>query len=187
MHNMKDKFANVLIEMLEHKTLDKITIKEIVKKCGVSRQAFYYYFNDIYDIIEWIFLTASENILKEYSNIDSWQFGYRSLMYWSKNHQALVINTYKSIQREYIENFMISVLHHNIVKVVESQSTGMNVTEIQKEFISKYFTLAFISISLDWINRGMIEEPDDIVQQIEILVKGDFRKALLNFEKANRS
>ena len=63
----------------------------------------------------------------------------------------------------------------------------MDVTEVQKEFISEYFALAFISISLDWIRRGMLEEPDEIVRQIEILVKGDFRKALLNFEESNRS
>ena len=185
MHNMKEQFADVLMEMLELKTLDKITIKDIVTKCGVSRQAFYYYFNDIYDIVEWIFLTAAENILKEFSDIDSWQFGYRSLMFWSKNHKALVINSYKSIQREYIENFMTTVLYRYIVKVVESQAVDMDVTPTQKEFISKYFTLAFVSISLDWIRRGMIEEPDDIVNQIEILVKGDFRKALLNFEESN--
>lgn len=187
MQNMKKKFASVLVNMLEQKTLDKITIKDIVAVCGVSRQAFYYYFDDIYDIVEWIFLEAAGKVLEDYSDIDSWQFGYRSLMYWTKSHAKLVSNVYRSIQREYIETFMNTALRPYIDKVVELQAGGMNVTQAQKEFIANYFTLSFNAVGLDWIRRGMQEEPDDIVRQLDILVKGDFQKALRNFEEANQS
>ena len=62
---LKEKIADALIKLLETKTLDKITIKEIVEICNTSRQTFYYYFKDIYDIVEWIFLEKSTLILKE--------------------------------------------------------------------------------------------------------------------------
>lgn len=187
MQDMKKKFAGVLVNMLEQKTLDKITIKDIVAACSVSRQAFYYYFDDIYDIVEWIFLEAAGKVLEDYSDIDSWQFGYRSLMYWTKSHAKLVSNVYRSIQREYIETFMNTALRPYIDKVVELQAKGMNVTQAQKEFIANYFTLSFNAVGLDWIRRGMQEEPDDIVRQLDILVKGDFQKALRNFEEANQA
>lgn len=182
---MKDKFAEVLKEMLVNKTLDKITIKDIVSQCGVSRQAFYYYFDDIYDIVEWIFLQETEKALNEYSDIDTWQFGYRLLLKWIKKNQMLVINTYKSIQREYVENFMNHILYQYIFRVVEEQAQGFNITDSQKIFVARFYTLAFNAISLEWIRNGMVDEAEDIVNQVEILVKGDFKKALKNFHDEN--
>ena len=51
----KKLLADGLKELLEKKTLDKITVKELVATCGVNRQTFYYNFQDIYELLEWIF------------------------------------------------------------------------------------------------------------------------------------
>lgn len=43
-----------LKHLLLQKPLDKITISDLTKDCGISRMAFYYHFKDIYDLVEWI-------------------------------------------------------------------------------------------------------------------------------------
>lgn len=186
MSNMKQTFADTLMEMLNTTSLENISIKDVVSRCGVSRQSFYYYFNDIYDIVEWIFLQETEKALNEYSDINNWQFGYVLLMKWVQNHKALVLNTYKSVQREYIEHFMNQVLYQYIIKVVEDQSQGMNVTTDQCEFIAKFFTLAINAISLEWIRTGMKERPENVAEQVNTVIKGDFKKALSNFQMENQ-
>ena len=45
--DMKAKIAETLYELLKHKPLDKITVKELVDTCNISRQSFYYHFQDI--------------------------------------------------------------------------------------------------------------------------------------------
>ena len=42
-----------LKNMLLQKPLDKITINNIPKDCGINRMTFYYHFKDIYDLVEW--------------------------------------------------------------------------------------------------------------------------------------
>ena len=37
----KQMIAGKLVELLEHKPVDKITVKELVAACGISRQGFY--------------------------------------------------------------------------------------------------------------------------------------------------
>ena len=37
-----------LIELLEEKEFTKITVKDIVTRCGINRNTFYYHFEDIY-------------------------------------------------------------------------------------------------------------------------------------------
>ena len=52
--NAKHDLAEALCQLLETKTLEKITVKDIVARCGVNRQTFYYHFHDVYDLMRWI-------------------------------------------------------------------------------------------------------------------------------------
>lgn len=49
----KSMIADAFVKLSQKKSLDKITIKDIVEVCGISRQAFYYHFEDIMGVIEW--------------------------------------------------------------------------------------------------------------------------------------
>ena len=40
------------IRQLQNKPADKITVKDIVEDCGISRNTFYYHFKDIYEVLE---------------------------------------------------------------------------------------------------------------------------------------
>lgn len=43
------------IKLLNEYPLSKITIKDIVEDCGVSRNTFYYHYQDIFELLEDIF------------------------------------------------------------------------------------------------------------------------------------
>jgi len=177
----KYAFAESLKKMLEKTTLDQITVKDIVEDCGVSRQAFYYYFNDIYDLLEWIYIAEAEAALADNRDIDTWQRGYCQMLLRLRENQALVMNTYRSIRRDYLETFMYDLLFNLIYPVVVTQAEGMNVEKEHKEFIARFYSLAIIAIGLDWVRTGMKEDPEAIVEQVSVLVKGDFKKALVKY------
>lgn len=50
---MKDRIAETLFDILKEKPFDKITVKEVVEVCDVTRQTFYYHFDDLLDVLEW--------------------------------------------------------------------------------------------------------------------------------------
>ncbi|MBR9954685.1 TetR/AcrR family transcriptional regulator C-terminal domain-containing protein [Eubacteriaceae bacterium Marseille-Q4139] len=186
MTNMKDTIRNALVSKLQSSSLDSITVTDIATDCGISRQAFYYYFNDIYDVVESIFLEQTERALNEYSDIDSWQIGYIRMMRWTLANKSLVMNTYRSIQREYIEFFMYRVLYQYIIQVVQKEARPYQVTTKQCEFIADFYTLAINAVSLEWIRNGMKEPPEEIAENVNFLIEGDFQKALIRFDRQNR-
>ncbi len=47
--------AQAFEDVLEERPFDKITVIEIARKCGISRQTFYNHFLDKYDLVEWIY------------------------------------------------------------------------------------------------------------------------------------
>jgi len=50
----KQLIADTLLRLGETRGIDKITVKELVECCGISRQTFYYHFQDTLDVVEWI-------------------------------------------------------------------------------------------------------------------------------------
>ena len=55
----KQMLADALYRTLEKKPLDRIRISDLTQECGVNRQTFYYHFHDIYELVEWIYLTQA--------------------------------------------------------------------------------------------------------------------------------
>lgn len=181
--NAKEAFAESLKKILMKKPLNRITVKDIVDDCGVSRQAFYYHFNDIYKLVEWIFKEETSEALGKNRDINTWQQGYCHVLERMQYNKILVTNVYRSISREYLETFMYNVLHDIIYPVVEEQAEGMTVDNNHKEFIAHFYSLAVVAIGLDWVRKGMKECPADIAEQVAVLVKGDFKKALIKYAK----
>lgn len=72
----KRALASALKELLEHKPLNKITIADITEQCGVNRQTFYYHFQDIYALLEWIYTTDAQRLLEGKRDGDTWQQGF---------------------------------------------------------------------------------------------------------------
>ena len=185
MKDMKESIVDSLIQTLNETTLEKITVTDIAAKCGISRQTFYYHFNDIYDIVRYFFLREIERAFADYSDIDSWQTGYMRLLKWAKNNKALVMNTYFSTKREYVEVFLKKVSKKYISKIVRTEAKEYKVTENQCNFIEDFYTLSFSAFTLEWIRLGMVETPENIVNKISLIIDGDFQKALGRFQDIN--
>ncbi len=49
----KELLAESFLELAEHKSVDKITVRDIVENCGYSTATFYRQFRDKYDLIAW--------------------------------------------------------------------------------------------------------------------------------------
>ena len=48
----KKAIMESFLHLMEKKPLDKITVRDIVDDCGINRNTFYYYFQDIYAVLE---------------------------------------------------------------------------------------------------------------------------------------
>ena len=53
--NVKEILSDGLLELVEHQTLDSITVKKLLDYTGISRQSFYNHFLDKNDLIQYIY------------------------------------------------------------------------------------------------------------------------------------
>ena len=63
--DMKKTIAEAASNLLFEKKVKKLTVKDIVEECHITRQAFYYHFEDIPDLIHWVLYQETEVVLEE--------------------------------------------------------------------------------------------------------------------------
>ena len=76
----KNMISDAFIDLTKEKYIDKITVKDIVEKCNITRQTFYYHFQDIMDVIEWSMQQRMEEILSKSLKVTSMQEAVRILV-----------------------------------------------------------------------------------------------------------
>ena len=67
----KRAIQSAFLELLDQRSLSRITVKDITDICGINRNTFYYHYQDISALIEEICSDAVEQIVREYPNLNS--------------------------------------------------------------------------------------------------------------------
>ena len=96
---LEDAFKELLLEKIFH----KITIKDFTDKCHISRIAFYYHFQDLYDLIEWILIEDARKALNEKKNYAHWKEGLSNIFEAVYINKPFILNVYHDISRDKIE------------------------------------------------------------------------------------
>ena len=172
-----------LKRLLLKKPLDKITITDITTDCGISRMAFYYHFKDIYDLVEWSCIEDASRALQGKKTYDTWQEGLQQIFEAVLENKPFILNVYRSVKQEQVENYLYSLTYQLIEGVVEEQSENLMVTEEQKKFIADFYKYSFVGVMLDWIKRGMKEAPEEIANMVCVTMHGNIGNSLRNMEK----
>lgn len=167
-----------LKHLLAKKPLDKITINDIAEDCGISRMTFYYHFKDIYDLIEWSCIEEASRVIEGNKTYDTWQEGFLHIFEVVLANKPFVMNVYHSVSREQIELFLYQVTYDFLIAVVEEKAAGLQVREEDKVFIADFYKYAFVGLMLDWIRKGMKEDPNTIMRDLSLLLQGNMRAAL---------
>ena len=165
------------------KPLDKITISDLTTDCGISRMAFYYHFKDIYDLVEWSCIEDASRALQGKKTYDTWQEGLQQIFEAVLENKPFILNVYRSVKQEQVENYLYSLTYQLIEGVVEEQSENLMVTEEQKKFIADFYIYSFVGVMLDWIKRGMKEAPEEIANMVCVTMHGIVGNSLRNMEK----
>ena len=167
-----------LKNLLLQKPLSKITINDIAEDCGINRMTFYYHFKDIYDLIEWSCEEDASRALAGKKTYETWQQGLLQIFEAVQNNKPFIMNVYRSVSREQVENYLYRLTYDLLEGVVEEQAAGMSVRDEDKAFIATVYKYMLVGLMLDWIKSDMKADPKQIVDRLALVIHGNIDTAL---------
>lgn len=170
-----------LKNLLLKKPLTKITINDIAQDCGINRMTFYYHFKDIYDLVEWSCLEDARKALEEKKTYATWQQGFQQIFMAVLDNKPFILNVYHCVHREQVEKYLKPLVDNLLLGVINEEAVGMNIREEDKKFIAQVYSYVFVGLMLDWIKDDMQEDPEQLVDRLAILLRGNIASALERF------
>ena len=161
----KQKLAETLKSLMIQKSLDKITVKELVDACGVNRQTFYYHFEDIYDLMGWIYRTEAVDPISDISYA-TWHEGYRSIFDYIDQNREFCASTYRSLDKAHLDRLMDNVMREVVTKVFESSGNISALSEEEKTTIVQLYAHSLSGAILEWVAAGFEPAPDVVASQV---------------------
>ena len=172
-----------LKRLLLKKPLDKITITDITTDCGISRMAFYYHFKDIYDLVEWSCVEDGTKALQGKKTYDSWTEGLTQIFEAVLENKPFIMNVYRNVDRERMERYLYHLTYDLIVGVVQEKSKDLDISEEDKKFIANFYKYGFVGIMLEWIQEGMKEDIEELVNKMSLTLYNTVTTSIRNFQK----
>ncbi len=173
--------ANALKKLLAKRPLSKITISDIANECGINRMTFYYHYRDVYDLIETIANEELKGALEGKRTLADWQEGILKLMTIMKNDKEFYTGVYQSLERDKTIDYVYDLISDLLKEGVDQLPSNAGAPEGDIQFIVDFYAYAFCGILLQWVRRGMKEEPAVLVERMGKLGRGGLARGVEAF------
>ena len=151
----KEIIARTFTELLDEKPMSKITVKDIVERCGVNRNTFYYHFRDIPDVVEFILKKKWDEILEAPQEKTSILECMEEMASLVRDNRKLMLNVYKSVKRDTFLVYMNEIATYIITEYFEKNLKKFDLAEDEIRILIKYYKCLFIGILMEWLDQGL--------------------------------
>ncbi len=171
-------------KILKEKPLEKITIQDITEDCKMNRQTFYYHFHDIYDLIEWIYVTNAISSIADNRKYDNWQEGLTNLSYLMLENKDFITKTYHSPSCIHLQKMIVNRVHDLLVDVIQELCQSENLHPVPNiELIANFFKYSFAGMLTSWIEDDMKQDPQILIQKVDCMMQGILSQAVVNMNQ----
>ena len=174
----KQAIRQAFIELLNERPLDKISVKDIAERSTVNRNTFYYYYADIYALVEEIFQTETQLFMEKLRSYASWEEAFREATAFVSENKRAVHHLFNSGNRNILEHYYHKVTYAAMLSYVRGQAEGLSAAEEDIQALAQFYAAALSGMTADWLRGGMKSNVTDHIARLGRLLEGNIRQAL---------
>lgn len=178
----RQAMANALKELMAQKPIDKITIRDITDLCDMRRQNFYYHFQDIYDLMHWMFQQEAVSLLEKYEGALLCQEGLLEVFRYLQANRAVCLCALHSVGHENMKRLfqekIYAVIHRTVEQIAkESGCTTPGITGDDTDLMTTVYSLTLTGVAESWLLGEIRETPEELVAFINQMLQDHVRGA----------
>lgn len=171
MKNKKDTTRILLGESLQTLMLqypfDKITIKMIADEAGVIRPTFYNYFQDKYELLEWIFITDIVDKVKDMTDAGMEKEGIKLFFRLIEKDKAFyrkaITITGQNSFETVLRNHIYELFYDKIIR--SPHKASMEIKLLTSESMALYYSQGLVNIVKFWLTPGNDSASSDDIME----------------------
>ena len=174
----KNAIVDTFVALLNKEPFDKITVTDIVNECGINRNTFYYYYQDMYALVDEMFRAETQRMINEHREYANWADGFMEATRFMRENKTAIYHLYTSINRDRLEEYIFGVAQTTVTEYIKKQAEGLDVPERDIEDLSVLYTVSLEGMAIEWLHTGMQRDPETYIRNISRLFDGSTREML---------
>ena len=154
----REMIKKAFVELLEEKPISHITVKDIVGRCGVNRNSFYYHFRDIPSLVEELATEDVDAIIHRYPSASSIEECLDAAAAFAFAHRKSMLHIYQSAERAAFERHLWLVCEHTVSSYINGAFAGKRICPEDRDTIVNYYQCLCFGIAIRWMDGGMRED-----------------------------
>lgn len=178
----KQALADAFAALAEKTPVDKITVGHLAETCGLNRQTFYYHFQDMFDLVEWLL----EKQLDQSDGSADWRQALEQVFGYIEQHRALCLNLLRSQMRPQLHKFLYDLLCSGMTDRVTALCAGQRLEEEERRFLVAFYATAIIGVLQWWLEQGRDDALEPLVPMLELLMDGALERGVERFGQRHK-
>lgn len=156
--DMKRTIAITFAQMAKKKPIDKITVKELVEQCGISRQAFYYHFQDLLEVMEWCIRQMIRRVLENSLKAETPEKAIGEFVHVAVEQSDLLMRLLLSQRRAQVERIFIDGMRSCIRQIIYNKNPNLTMNYQDLEVTLNFYTYGMTGAIFEASRNGTVDE-----------------------------
>ena len=171
----KQLIAETFVELSRRKSIDKVTVKDVVEVCHISRQTFYYHFQDLTDVMEWMLRQTTEQMLEESLKAKTAEEALYVFVSTISNHTKGVLpKLLESQRRAQLESMILQAVRTYLHEMVKQRMPDLQMNIADLRVAIDFCSYGITGLLLEYGSREHIDIEQLTAQIYRILQGGIF-------------
>ena len=147
--DMKAVIAGTYLQLVQHGNVDKITVKDLVEACGISRQTFYYHFQDILEVIQWSAQQFFQEVLKRSLEARTPEAAMEAFISAAVQAEPLLLKLLRSQRREQVERLLVQAVRSYLRELLRGREAELSLPYADGEIALSFCADGLVGLLLE--------------------------------------
>ena len=134
----KQAIKAAFLELLDEKPLNKISVRDIVERCGINRNSFYYHFQDIPSLLGEIIIERTNDLMAQYPTIDRIEEAFRAVVDYAQKNRRAIMHVYNSVSRDTVESSVMKLCAYMTEQYLKSAYPDACISPEDREVLHRF-------------------------------------------------
>ena len=169
----KHSLDNALRELLTHKPLDQIRVRELTDRCAIRRQSFYYHFPDVPALFDWSLQQERARLCLRQENCLTWQQALLDLLAYTAGQRGYYLALLDSRGRTGLREVMGDAVRQPLEKTLAyyRQRCGEPRDPAAEQLRLACWETILLALLEGWLCGDLDHSPEEVVGLMESMAQ----------------
>lgn len=164
--------------LLAVKPLDKITVRDIVEDCGLTRNTFYYHYEDVYDLLSDVLESEIERALSVPAGGASWETMLLDMLSFLTDSPQIGRHIFQSKCQDAMRVYLSKVISELSDRYIEQNVRDLDYSQQDRKLICDICCHALYGLLEEWLTGRSDVALEAELRRVAQLFEGTVRHAL---------